>query len=100
MFSDAVRDELCERNPFLNMRLRQGQGRKDLVVPTPEDIDGSPSRGEGSQGVGRARLRAADPVRRLHGRRPGELFGLDWRHVDRRGRTLRSSGSGTRSCGR
>jgi hypothetical protein len=39
MFSDAVRDELCERNPFLNMRLRQGRGRKDLVVPTPAEVD-------------------------------------------------------------
>jgi integrase len=89
MFSDAVRDELCDRNPFLNMRLSQGRGRRDLVAPTAVDVD-----------------RLAEAAGRVHGKwgervygplilfaayvgaRPGELHGLDWRHVDRRGRTV------------
>jgi integrase len=89
MFSDAVRDELCDRNPFLNMRLRQGRGRRDLVAPTAEDVDrlaklaGEVHGRWGERVYGPLVLFAA-----YTGCRPGELHGLDWRHVDRRGRTV------------
>jgi integrase len=89
MFSDAVRDELCERNPFLNMRLRQSRGRRDLVVPTPAQVDELAACAvKVHKAWGR---RVYSPLIRFAaytGARPGELFGLDWRHVDRRGRTL------------
>lgn len=89
MFSDAVRDELCERNPFLNMRLQQGRGRRDLVVPSEAEVAklavlaAKVHKRWGERVYGPLVLFAA-----YTGLRPGELHGLDWRHIDRRGRTV------------
>ena len=38
MFSDAVRDGLAADNPFANLRLREPDGRKHLVVPTEDEL--------------------------------------------------------------
>lgn len=90
MYSDAVRDGLCDTNPFMDLRLEQSRGRKDLVVPTEGEL-------------GQMILEA----RKLHGKfgervlgnfiqfgaysglRPGELYGLRWEDIDFDGHTVR-----------
>src|SRR5215211_4913065 len=38
MFSDAARDGLMADNPFANLRLREPDGRRHLIVPTEEEL--------------------------------------------------------------
>ena len=89
MFSDACRDDLCEANPFTNMRIQSGRGRRDLVVPTEAEVTelvahaAKVHKAWGERVYGPLIQFAA-----YTGCRPGELFGLDWRHVDRRGQTV------------
>lgn len=77
MFNDARSDELVDSNPFENLRLQQSRGRKDLIVPTDDEVT--------------RLIEAAREVHGLYGRdvyanliqfaaytglRQGELFGL------------------------
>jgi hypothetical protein len=38
MFSDAVKDGLMADNPFAGLKLTQPNGRRDLVVPTDQEL--------------------------------------------------------------
>lgn len=39
MYSDAIDDEVCDRNPFAGLKLAQPRGRKDINVLTPQEVD-------------------------------------------------------------
>jgi hypothetical protein len=39
MWTDALRDGVCEHNPFTNLRLETPKGRKDLIALTEPEID-------------------------------------------------------------
>lgn len=85
MFSDAVRDGIIPRNPFVGLRLPESRGRKDLVVPTAAEMDrmiAACSRVWGDYG-----RRVFGPLLELAaytGLRPGEWFALRWSDVDLR----------------
>lgn len=82
MFSDAVRDELCQSNPFANLRLPQSRGRKDLTPISEEQLE--------------QLCRCALKIHDYYGKnfealilsaaytlmRPGELFVLEWSDID------------------
>ena len=40
MWADAVRDEVCDLNPWTNLRLETPKGRKDLDALTEQEIRG------------------------------------------------------------
>jgi integrase len=83
LFSDAKRDGLCDENPFTELRLERSRGRRDLVVPTEAEIDRlCECAGEAHAAYGRRVYRHMIRFAAFQGLRPGELFGLDWRHVD------------------
>jgi integrase len=84
MFSDAVRDGLAEHNPFINMRLGDtSRGRRDLIVPTPEEVDALCEQacvlhGDYGTRIFQHLIRTAAYT----GMRPGELYGLRWDDID------------------
>lgn len=75
MFSDAVRDGIATTNPFTGLRSPSSRGRKDLVVPTVEEVDqlADLARVHGGPGFHAFVLTAA-----YTGMRPGELYALRW----------------------
>lgn len=40
MWADALRDGVCQHNPFTNLRLETPKGRKDLIALTSPRSDG------------------------------------------------------------
>lgn len=84
MFNDAARDNLTRENPFLGMRLGgTSRGRRDLVVPTPEEVDRLAQlavdvHGEYGRDIYRPMLLTAAYT----GMRPGELYGMVWEDID------------------
>jgi integrase len=79
MFTDAKRDGLVAENPFLGMGMVQPKGRKDLTVPTVAEVDALTERADALCGPYFAAL---IPVAAYTGMRPGEMYALDWQHVD------------------
>lgn len=83
MFSDAVRDGIIARNPFVGLRLPESRGRKDLVVPSEVEVDALVrAAGEKWEEYGR---RVYGPMLELAaytGLRPGELYALRWTDID------------------
>ena len=82
MWSDAVRDEVCERNPWTNLRLETPKGRKDIDALTESEIaDLADLAGELSGDYG-AEARAIVLTLAYTGMRPGELCALHRAEVD------------------
>jgi len=79
MFSDAVRDGIATTNPFTGLRSPQSRGRKDLVVPTVEQVAdlADLAHTHGGPGFHAFVLAAA-----YTGMRPGELYALRWPQLD------------------
>lgn len=90
MFSDAVRDGLAYENPFLNMRLGDtSRGRRDLVVPTPDEVDVLAEQASTLHGAWGDRVfRNLILTAAYTGMRPGELYGLKWEDVDHRASSI------------
>jgi integrase len=90
MLNDAMRDDLLEANPFEDMRLPQSRGRRDLVVPTEEQVARLVQVARDTHGeYGRRVYANMLQFSAYSGLRIGELFGLRWSDVDRVGRTVR-----------
>ena len=73
MFGDALRDGLVPYNPFAELRIARGRGRKDIVALTESELmelaDLAVDRRDGAWRV-RSRVSSDDPVRRLRWRSP------------------------------
>lgn len=78
LYNDALDEECVTTNPFANLRLDQGRGRRDLDVPSePEvhDLADKALRVFGSYGP---TFRACVLFAAYVGLRPAELFMLEW----------------------
>lgn len=90
MFSDAIRDGLIDSNPFADLRLKQSRGRKDLVVPTPDEVAALIQAARDVHGeYGRRVYANLVQFAAFSGLRAGELFGLRWSDVSLEARTIR-----------
>jgi integrase len=89
MFSDAARDGLVADNPFSNLRLREPDGRKHLVVPTDEELGELARAAAKVQGDWGRLVLAPFVMFAAHtGLRPGELYALRWQDVNLVGSTV------------
>jgi integrase len=89
MFSDAVRDGLAGHNPFANLRLRESDGRKHLVVPTEAELGELATAGGRIHGDwGRVVLAPLIMLAAHTGLRPGELYALRWADINLIGNTV------------
>jgi integrase len=89
MFSDAARDGLVADNPFSNLRLREPDGRKHLVVPTDEELGELATAAAKVQGEwGRLVLAPLILFAAHTGLRPGELYALRWQDINLVGNTV------------
>ncbi len=77
MFSDAVRDGLCQSNPFSQLRLEQSRGRRDLVALTEPEVTRLADVALEVHGDYGPTFRAMILVAAYVGVRPGELFALE-----------------------
>jgi integrase len=83
MFSDAARDGLTADNPFANLRLREPDGRKHLVVPTEQELGELATTAGKLQGEwGRVVLAPLILFTAHTGLRPGELYALRWEDIN------------------
>lgn len=79
MFSDARRAGLLDTNPFTDMRLPVGRGRKDDLIPTMEQVDVLATKAKELRGP----VFAAFVLTAAYGGlRPGEMYALRWPQVD------------------
>ncbi len=89
MFSDAVRDGLVADNPFANLRLREPDGRRHLVVPTDEELGALAAAAVKVQGEwGRVVLAPLVLFAAHTGLRPAELYALRWEEINLAGNTV------------
>jgi integrase len=89
MFSDAARDGLVAENPFSNLRLRESDGRKHLVVPTDAELGELAIAAAKIQGEWGRLVLAPFVIFAAHtGLRPGELYALCWDDVNLTGNTV------------
>jgi integrase len=89
MFSDAARDGLVADNPFSNLRLREPDGRRHLVVPTDEELGELATSAAKLQGEwGRVVLAPLILFAAHTGLRPGELYALRWEEINLVGNTV------------
>jgi integrase len=89
MFSDAARDGLVADNPFSNLRLREPDGRKHLVVPTDEELGELAQAAAKLQGEWGRLVLAPFILFAAHtGLRPGELYALRWQDINLTGNTV------------
>jgi integrase len=89
MFSDAVRDGLVADNPFAGLKLTQPNGRRDLVVPTDEELGVLAGQAAKVQGEwGRLVLAPLILFGAHTGLRPGELYALRWENINLVGNTV------------
>lgn len=84
MWADAVRDGLCEVNPWTNLRLETPKGRKDIDALTEDEIVTLAQVAEETHGEYGMEMRAIVVTLAYTGMRPGELCALkrgdvDWR---------------------
>lgn len=76
MWADAVRDELCEINPWTNLRLETPRGRKDLTALTEPEIGRLADMACSYHGEYGVEVRAIILTLAYTGVRPGELCTL------------------------
>jgi integrase len=89
MFSDAATDGLVADNPFSNLRLREPDGRRHLVVPSDEELGELASQAAKLQGEwGRVVLAPLIIFAAHTGLRPGELYALRWEDINLTGNTV------------
>lgn len=82
MWSDAVRDEACESNPWADLRLPQSRGRRDIQALSEREVDRLCAIArEVSNGYG-AQMAALLRTLAYSGMRPGELMALRWEDVN------------------
>jgi integrase len=84
MWADAVRDGVCEMNPWTNLRLETPRGRKDIDALTEREIDELADLAEGLHGDYGVEARAIILTLGYTGIRPGELCALRREDVDLR----------------
>ncbi|MDQ6730310.1 MAG: site-specific integrase [Actinomycetota bacterium] len=82
MWADALRDGLCQHNPFTNLRLETPKGRKDITALTEPEIArlaqvAGEQHGDYAEEASALVLFAA-----YTGVRPGELAALRWCDLD------------------
>jgi integrase len=82
MWADALRDGLCEHNPFTNLRLETPKGRKDLTALTELEIDALARLAAEVHGDYGDEMAAIILFAAYTGVRPGELAALEWGDLD------------------
>ena len=90
MFSDARREGLVLTNPFSQLRIAKGRGRKDIVPLTLAELDllGDLALSAHGPEFGRV-LRSVIRFAAFTTMRPGEIFGLDLIDVHLEGETIK-----------
>jgi integrase len=83
MFSDARRIGLVDTNPFAGLRLRGSRGRKDIDLPSRDEIDQLAGYAdEVWSGEVVLTIRALILMAAFVGMRHAELYGLRWSDID------------------
>jgi integrase len=88
MWADAVRDGLCELNPWTNLRLETPKGRKDLTALTEAEIGELADLAERVSGEYGPTVRAIVMTLAYTGVRPGEVCALRRSDLDAAQREL------------
>jgi integrase len=89
MFSDAASEGLVPDNPFSNLRLREPDGRRHLVVPTDAELGELATAAAKLQGEwGRVVLAPFIMFGAHTGLRPGELYAVRWQDINLVGDTV------------
>lgn len=78
MFTDAVRDGLCDINPFANMGLPQSKGRKNIDPPSMELVHNLAAKARELRGPN---FEAFLLTMAYTGMRPGECYALQWPQI-------------------
>lgn len=86
MWADALRDGLCQLNPFTSLRLETPKGRKDITALTEEEIEGLGAVAREIHGDYGDEAAALVLFAAYTGVRPGELAALRWSDLDLTGR--------------
>lgn len=90
MFSAAMREGLCDTNPFADMRLPQSRGRRDLVVPTEAELNALIEAARTTWREWGCKVYA--PMIQFAaytGMRAGEIHALRWSDIDETTRIIR-----------
>ena len=82
MWADALRDGLCQHNPFTNLRLETPKGRKDITALTEPEIVKLAQLAEQQHGDYGQEAAALVLFAAYTGLRPGELAALQWGDLD------------------
>lgn len=83
MFSDARRDGLVTANPFSELGISKGRGRKDISPITVEELEQLADIAQQAHGPDFGPVfRSIIIFAAYTGIRPGEVFGLDWDDID------------------
>ncbi len=82
MWADALRDGVCQHNPFTNLRLETPKGRKDLIALTEPEIDRLARVALETHGDFGDEMAAIILFAAYTGVRPGELSALRWTDLD------------------
>jgi integrase len=82
MFNDAVREDLCDRNPFQNMGLPGSKGRSEIVPLTDAEVERLGQIALDRYGDYGPMCRAWILFAAWVGCRPGEMFKLEWADLD------------------
>ena len=76
MWADAVRDEVCDLNPWTNLRLETPKGRKDLDALSEQEVRGLAALAQDVHGDYGFEVAAIILTLGFVGLRPGELCAL------------------------
>lgn len=82
MWADALRDGLCDLNPFTNLRLETPKGRKDITALTEPEIEQLAAIAREQLGDSGEEAAAMILFAAYTGLRPGELATLRWSDLD------------------
>lgn len=82
MWADALRDGLCQHNPFTSLRLETPKGRKDITALTEPEIEQLASIAREQHGDYGDEAAAIVLFAAYTGVRPGELAALQWGDLD------------------
>jgi integrase len=82
MFADALRDGLCQHNPFTSLRLETPKGRKDITALTEPEIEQLADVARAQHGDYGDEAAALVLFAAYTGLRPGELAALRWSDLD------------------